>query len=95
MAVEGEREGVSIYVAKAQGRMEIRPPVEELSKLETITRLFRESDLSIVPNETDYPWLFAVVVTAAFMDAINPCCFSVLLVLLTFVFYDVGKKTAL
>jgi cytochrome c biogenesis protein CcdA len=48
-----------------------------------------------VPGETDYLRLFAVVVIAAFMDAINPCCLSVLLVLLTFVFYGVGKKAVL
>lgn len=95
MAVEGERDVVSIYVAKAQGRMEIRPLVEELVNLEMITRIFRESDLLIVPGETDYLRLFAVVVIAAFMDTINPCSFSVLLVLLTFVFYGVGKKAVL
>ena len=95
IAIGGEREGVLIYVAKAQGRTEIRPPVEELGKLEMIARLFKESGLPIVPGESDYLRLFAVVVTAAFMDAINPCCFSVLLVLLTFVFYDVGKNAVL
>jgi len=95
MAVEGERDVISIYVAKAQGGTEIRPLVEELGELEMITRIFRESDLPIVPGETDYLRLFAVVVIAAFMDAINPCCLSVLLVLLTFVFYGVGKKAVL
>jgi cytochrome c biogenesis protein CcdA len=95
IAVEVERDFVSIYVAKAQGRTEIKPPVEELVKLETITRLFRESVLPIVTGETDYLRLFTVVVIAAFMDAINPCCLSVLLVLLTFVFYGVGKKAVL
>jgi len=95
MTVEGERDVVSIYVANAQGRMEIRPLMEELGKLEMITRIFRESDLPIVLGETDYLRLFAVVVIAAFMDAINPCCLSVLLVLLTFVFYGVGKKAML
>ena len=95
MAVEGERDIISIYVAKAQGVTEIRPLVEELGELEMITRLFRESDLPIVPSEIDYLRLFAVVIIAAFMDAINPCCLSVLLVLLTFVFYGVGKKAVL
>jgi len=95
IAVEGERDVVSIYVAKAQGRTEIRPLVEEVGTFETITKFFRESDLPIMPDETDYLRLFAVVVTAAFMDAINPCCLSVLLVLLTFVFYGVGKKAVL
>jgi len=95
MVVEGEREGVHAYVAIVKGQIDIIPLIDEPGKVETIARLFTEPDISVVPSDTDLLQLLAVVATAATMDAINPCCFSIFVVLLTFVFYGVGKKAVL
>jgi cytochrome c biogenesis protein CcdA len=95
MVVEGEREGVHAYVAIVKGQIDIIPLIDEPGKVKTIARLFTEPDISVVPSDTGFLQLLAVVATAATMDAINPCCFSIFVVLLTFVFYGVGKKAVL
>ena len=94
-AVEEERDGVPVYVAISQGQLEILTIINEPRKLWTISRLFVEPDLRMFPDETDFTQLLLVVVTAAAMDAINPCSFNIFVVLLTFVFYGVGEKAVM
>jgi len=94
-AVEDRSEGVAVYVATTPGQVEIRATVKGPGKSNLLKRLFTEPDLSGIPYYTNFSHLTFIVVAAAAVDAINPCCFGVLVILLTFVFHGVGKNAVL
>ncbi|MCW4021487.1 MAG: hypothetical protein NWF14_09730, partial [Candidatus Bathyarchaeota archaeon] len=59
-----------------------------------ITRLFIDAPL----DEDDYGDIYSLlplIVTAALVDAVNPCEFYVLVVFLSIVFYRIGRKAVL
>ncbi len=95
IAVEGPAEGVNVYVADIKGHMDVKAVIRDPEKLATLTRLFTESDIGKIPIRNNVLQLLFLVTAAAVADAINPCCFSVFVILLTFVFYGVGKKAVL
>ncbi len=90
---EEEWDGVPVYVAASKGQMEVETVVLEASERETLSRLFTEPHVTTM--EADFLELLPMVVTAAVVDAVNPCSFNVFVVLLSLVFYDAGRKTAL
>jgi len=92
---EGEWNGVPVYIAVSKGTMEVKTVVNDDEKRKTLSQLFTEPYISAVEDETDFLELLPMVAAAAAVDAINPCCFNVFVVLLSLVFYDVGRKAAL
>ena len=89
--VEEQSEGVPVYVSDLKG-LEIKAVIINPEDMDFIKGLFIESD--VIDTEMDDFFSFLpIVIIAAIMDAFNPCCFSVFIVLLTFVFYGVGKKS--
>lgn len=92
---EGEWNGVPVYIAVSKGTMEVKTVVHDDEKRKTLSQLFTEPYVSAVEDETDFLELLPMVAAAAAVDAINPCCFNVFVILLSLVFYDVGRKAAL
>jgi len=92
---EGEWNGVPVYIVVSKGTMEVKIVIHDDEKRKTLSRLFTEPYVSAVEDETDFIELLPMVVAAAAVDAINPCCFNVFVILLSLVFYDVGRKAAL
>jgi len=92
---EGEWNGVPVYIAVSKGTMEVKTVVNDDEKRKTLSQLFTEPYISAVEDETDFLELLPMVAAAAAVDAINPCCFNVFVILLSLVFYDVGRKAAL
>ncbi len=92
---EEEWDGVPVYIAASKGQMEIKTVVHDDEKKETLSRLFTEPYVTATSDEAGFLELLPMVAAAAVVDAINPCCFNVFVILLTFVFYDVGRKAAL
>jgi len=92
---EEEWGGVPVYIAASEGQMELKTVVRDDEERETLSGLFTEPYVSAVEGEADFFELLPVVAAAAAVDAINPCCFNVFVVLLSLVFYDVGRRAAL
>jgi len=92
---EKEWDGVPVYIAVSKGTMEVKTVVHDDEKRKTLSQLFTEPYVSAVEDETGFLELLPMVAAAAAVDAINPCCFNVFVVLLSLVFYDVGRKAAL
>jgi len=92
-AVESPAGAVKLYVADEDGRASIRATVEDPDTLNRLSRLFVEEEVGFM--EEDLGQIVFIVASAAVIDAINPCCVGVFTVLLTFVFYGVGKKAVL
>jgi len=92
---EGEWNGVPVYIAVSKGTMEVKTVIHDDEKRKTLSQLFTEPYVSAVEDETDFIELLPMVVAAAAVDAINPCCFNVFVILLSLVFYDVGRRAAL
>ncbi|MFB0558004.1 MAG: cytochrome c biogenesis CcdA family protein [Candidatus Bathyarchaeia archaeon] len=95
VAVEYWSEGIAVYVATIPGQAEVTTTVKGPGKSNLLKRLFMEPDISGIPYYTNFSQLSLIVVAAAAIDAVNPCCFGVLVILLTFVFYGVGKNAVL
>jgi cytochrome c biogenesis protein CcdA len=92
---EEEWDGVPVYIAASTGMMEVKSVVLDEERKKTLSQLFTEPYVSAVEGEADFLELLPVVAAAAAVDAINPCCFNVFVILITFVFYDVGRRAAL
>jgi cytochrome c biogenesis protein CcdA len=92
---EEEWDGVPVYIAASTGMMEVKSVVLDEERKKTLSQLFTEPYVSAVDGEADFLELLPVVAAAAAVDAINPCCFNVFVILITFVFYDVGRRAAL
>jgi cytochrome c biogenesis protein CcdA len=92
---EEEWDGVPVYIAASKGQMDVKTVLRDDEKKKTLSRLFTEPYVSAVADEADFLKLLPMVAVAAVVDAINPCCFNVFVVLLSLVFYDVGRKAAL
>jgi len=90
---EEEWDGVPVYVAASQGMMEVKTVVRDNEERETLSRLFTETHVTAI--EADLLELLPMIAAAAVVDAVNPCSFNVFVVLLSLVFYDAGRKTAL
>ena len=90
-----EWNGVPVYIAVSTGTMEVKTVVHDDEKKKTLSWLFTEPYVSATADETDFLKLLPIVAAAAVVDAINPCSFNVFLILLSLVFYDVGRKAAL
>ncbi len=92
---EEEWNGVPVYIAVSKGTMEVNTVVQDDEKKKTLSQLFTEPYVSAVTDEADFLELLPMVAAAAAVDAINPCSFNVFVILLSLVFYDVGRKAAL
>ena len=92
---EEEWNGVPVYIAASTGTMEVKTVVHDEEKKKTLSQLFTEPYISAIEGEADFLELLPMVAAAAAVDAINPCCFNVFVILLSFVFYDVGRRAAL
>ena len=92
---EEEWNGVPVYIAESKGQMEIKTVIHDDERRKTLSQLFTEPYVSAVEGEAGFLELLPVVAAAAAVDAINPCCFNVFVILLSLVFYDVGRKAAL
>lgn len=93
--VEAEDKNVLVYVPETGGRIGLKTIVIEPGVISKLTSYFIEPDIGETSLRNDFLGLLVVVATAAAVDAINPCCFGVFLILLTFVFYGVGNKAVL
>ncbi len=91
---EEKWDGVPVYIA-VSGTMEVDTVVHDDEKKKTLSRLFTEPYVSAVADEVGFFKLLPMVAAAAAVDAINPCCINVFVILLSLVFYDVGRKAVL
>ncbi|HUV33781.1 MAG TPA: hypothetical protein VMW22_02545 [Candidatus Desulfaltia sp.] len=92
-AVERPVGEVAVYIADEGGRANIKTIIEDPNTVNAISRLFVEEEIGFLGE--DLGQLVLIVASAAIIDAINPCCVGVFTVLLTFVFYGVGKRAVL
>ena len=92
---EEEWDGVPLYIAASKGQMEVNMVIRDDGKKNILSGLFTEPYVSAVEGEADFLELLPMVAAAAAVDAINPCCFNVFVILLSLVFYDVGRRAAL
>ncbi|MCW4048670.1 MAG: sulfite exporter TauE/SafE family protein [Candidatus Bathyarchaeota archaeon] len=88
-------DGVPVYIAETENQMEISVLISDPYIIETVERLFTDPEIVGIDIETSFLQLFFIVTAAATIDAINPCSFSIFVILLTFVFYDVDKKSVM
>jgi len=92
-AVESPVGVVTVYIADEGGRANVKTTIENPDTVNAVSRLFVEEEIGF--PEEDLGQLVFIVASAAIIDAINPCCVGVFTVLLTFVFYGVGKRAVL
>ena len=88
-----EREGIPIYVGDGTGRAELKKvivDVEEMNNLEALFKGTKTLGLSM-----DFISLIVPVSVVAVMDAVNPCAISVLLVMLSVLFYSSERGVVL
>ena len=90
-----EWDGVPVYIAASKGQMELKKVVRDGEERETLHQLFTEPYVTATADEAGFLELLPMVAAAAAVDAINPCCFNVFVILLSLVFYDVGREAAL
>lgn len=91
--IEEDMDGIPVYVDDGTGRAELKKIFEDMDKIARLEALFTGTDIPSPPR--DFKSLIIPVSVAAAMDAVNPCAISVFLVLLTFLFYGVGRRAAL
>jgi len=91
-AAEGSPGAVTVYVSGGDGRAVLVATIVDVDTVDAVSRLFTEEEVGF---EEDLGRLILIVASAAVVDAINPCCVGVFTVLLTFVFYGVGKRAVL
>lgn len=91
---EARAAGIPVYIAETENQMKIKAVIRDPQIIEKIENLFTESDIIVNDMDGFFP-LLPIVIIAATMDAFNPCCVSVFIILLTFIFHDVGKKSVL
>jgi cytochrome c biogenesis protein CcdA len=86
--------GVPIYIS---GRIEPIKIIENEELIDDITKLFIAKDYENSPENTIFSSIapIAAIITAAFVDSINPCEFYVLTILLSLVFFRAGRKEVL
>jgi cytochrome c biogenesis protein CcdA len=92
-AVEGSAEVVTLYIAGEGGQAGLKKTIVDRDTVNTVSMLFVEEEVGF--PEEDLGKLVFIVASAALVDAINPCCVGVFTVLLTLVFYGVGKRAVL
>ena len=86
-------EGVPIYADDVLGKSELKKIIRDEERIHTLEDLFINT--TIKSTRESFFSLIMPVSISALIDAFNPCSISVLLVLLTFVFYNLGRKVAL
>ena len=92
---EARADGVPVYIAETENQMKIKVVIRDPKIIETIERLFTDPESVDIDIETSFLQLFFIVTATAAIDAINPCSFSIFVILLTFVFYDDDKKSVM
>ena len=85
--------GIPVYVDDGTGRAELKRIIEDVEKVARLDELFTETEIE--GRLGDFNLLILPISIAAAMDAVNPCAISVLIVLLTLVFYGAGRGAAL
>jgi cytochrome c biogenesis protein CcdA len=88
-----EQEGVPLYVQDMYGRAEYKKTIVDAGDIARLEGLFTTEHVS--EGQLTFWGLIAPVSIAAAIDAVNPCAISVLLVMLTFVFYSVERGVVL
>lgn len=88
-----EQEGVPLYVQDMYGRAEYKKTIVDVEDIARLEGLFTTEHVS-EGQLTFWGLIFPVSIAAA-IDAVNPCAISVLLVMLTFVFYGVERGVVL
>ena len=91
--IEEDLEGVPVYIDDGTGRAELKKIIEETEKIVRLEELFAGTKFTGLSR--DFNSLIVPVFVAATMDAFNPCAINVFLVLLTFLFYGVGRRVML
>lgn len=87
------REGIPVYIGDGTGKAELKKIIvdmEERTNLEALFKGTKTLDLSL-----DFRSLIIPVSIAAIMDAVNPCAISVLLVMLSVLFYGSERSIVL
>jgi cytochrome c biogenesis protein CcdA len=87
------QEGVPLYVQNMYGRAEYKKTIVDAGDIARLEELFTAEHVS--EGQLTFWGLIAPVSIAAAIDAVNPCAISVLLVMLTFVFYGVERGVVL
>ncbi|MBA7640272.1 hypothetical protein ES703_47937 [subsurface metagenome] len=88
-----EKEGIPIYVGDGTGKAELKKIIidmEERTNLEALFKGTKTLDLTM-----DFRSLIVPVSIVAVMDAVNPCAISVLLVMLSVLFYSSERGVVL
>ena len=92
---ESHLDGIPVYVTEMDKQMNIKTLISDPKKIETVERLFTDTEIIDIDIETSFLKLFFIVTATAAIDAINPCSFSIFVILLTLVFYDDDKKSVM
>ncbi|MEM2703475.1 MAG: hypothetical protein QXR45_09970 [Candidatus Bathyarchaeia archaeon] len=88
------REGVPIYYVDDK-HLKIKAFINDLGKIAALERAFREPYVSGAFPQIELMWLLGVVIVGAAIDAVNPCFFTAFIVLLTLIYYRLGKRHVL
>jgi hypothetical protein len=84
-------EGVPVYVAGINHILEVKTVISDREKIATLSELFTKSHFDDINNWHDFVSLLCVVVIGLIVGMFDPCVFGVFAVLLTLVYYKVGK----
>lgn len=85
--------GVKVYVDEGFGNIQKVKVIEDPSEIKDLQDIFQ--GVNVGYSSGSFWSIFIPVVGAAIIDAVNPCAFSVLVVLLTFVFYSVNRRSVI
>lgn len=86
-------EGVPLYVENSMRRAEYIKTIADPESVARLEELFASKHME--DGATGPRYLMLPLTVAAAIDAVNPCAISVLLVMLTFVFYGVERGSVL
>jgi len=87
-------DGIPVCVASYQGYLNVEMVINNTEVKNALSKLFIEPELFSLEDFSSKQLLF-VVLSAAIIDAINPCSLSIFIVLLSIVFYEAGRKAVL
>jgi len=91
--LDEEYEGIHVYVGDGTGKAELRKVIVDVEEEANIEALFKGT--KTLGLSKDFISLIVPVSIGAVIDAVNPCAISVLLVMLTFLFYGSDRRVVM
>jgi len=88
-----EKEGIPVYVGDGTGKAELKKSIVDVEERTNLEALFKGT--KTLGLSTDFISLIVPISIVAAMDAVNPCAISVLLVMLSVLFYGSERSVVL